>query len=529
MKTSLRNYLWILLSAILAIFSHPLVIMGWNLPDLGCLGFIAYVPLFYVLFKSTRSQSFKLSFLFGILFYLGTMHWLYKALNGFGHLPPLASILALLLLVVLLAAYFSFIFILCRWIESRLHISHFWTLPVLWVAVEWCRTHWPLGGLPWAQAGYSQWQFLEFIQSAELGGVYVATALLIWINLALVHLIGLFSSPNFNVRNLLKPTIVILLLAVNLIYGLQRKNQMSKLSAQSEHFNLALLQGNIPQDEKWLLEKADEILEIYQTMTREAFANENPKVQLVIWPEAAYPHEIARDLQSHIDRIGDFSGDVLLGAVTYENRGLLTEDILYSPLGYPIYNSALLIQKGPKLAGAYFKHHLVPYGEYIPLKEVIPFIGKLTDQMGEFVEGDEYNLLQSGAAKIGVLICYEDIFPSIAATLTKNGANLLVNLTNDAWYGDSSALPQHLSFSAFRAIENRRSVVRATNTGMTASFDAVGKIWARAESFEQKIVYDQVPLMNYRSFYSQYGDLFAYACLAISGLLMLGSLVCRKN
>lgn len=529
MNKSFRNYFWILISAMLAIFSHPIVIMGWDVPDLGYLGFIAYVPLFYVLFHSSKRQSFKLSFFFGCLFYLGTLHWLYKALNGFGHLPPALSVLLLLVLVALLALYLSCIILFSRWIESRLGLSHLLTLPVLWVAVEWCRTHWPLGGFPWAQAGYSQWKFLEFIQSADVLGVYGATALLIGINLAFTQLILNFQNSTFTFRKFFMPGIIFLLFALNLTYGFQRKSEISQVSAQAEHFNLALLQGNIPQDEKWLIEKADEILASYQAMTLEAFAHEDPKVELVIWPEAAVPYEIARDLQTHIDRIGNFPGDVLLGAVTYENKGLLPEDSLYSPLGYPIYNSALLLRKGPQLGGAYFKHHLVPYGEYIPLKDVIPFVGKLTEQMGEFQEGKEYNLLQSGAAKIGVLICYEDIFPQIAAQLTQNGANLLVNLTNDAWYGDSSALPQHLSFSAFRAIENRRSVVRATNTGMTASFDAVGKIWASAESFERKIVYDKVPLLTQSAFYSQHGDIFAYACLAISGLLMLGSLLCRKN
>ena len=128
------------------------------------------------------------------------------------------------------------------------------------------------------------------------------------------------------------------------------------------------------------------------------------------------------------------------------------------------------------LGGAYHKQHLVPYGEYIPLKTILPFLDKLTAHVGEFDAGESYATLNSGEARMGPLICYEDIFPDISRNQTRKGANLLINMTNDAWYGDSSALPQHLSFSPFRAVENRRSLVRATNNGMTATLDPLGRI-----------------------------------------------------
>lgn len=530
MKSNYRSYFWIFFSAIVATLSHPTVIGGWNLPNLACLAFVAFVPLFYILIDVPSAKTFKLSFFFSFIFYSSTLYWLYKALNGYGHLPPWLAVFVLLLLVLILSCYFSFTFLVSKWISHRTGISSFWTLPVLWVATEWLRTYSPLGGFPWAQVGYTQWKALSFIQSADIFGVYGTTFLLVASNLAITNLIKIFRARDFTFKHLLKPISVCLILMANWLYGMHRQQEVSMHASKSEHYRIALLQGNIPQDEKWLLEKSDENLEIYQKMTLEAFANQSEAVQLVIWPEASFPHEIAIDLQSHIDRVGVFPGNVLLGAVTYENKGRLPKGILYSPMGFPIYNSALLFEPGPKLAGTYFKHHLVPYGEYVPLRNYIPFIGKLTNQMGEFLRGTDYKALSSGSAKIGVLICYEDIFPAIARQLTVNGANLLVNITNDAWYGDSSALPQHLSFSAFRAIENRRSLVRATNTGMTASFDAVGKIWALAPKFQQTILYDKVPLLNLESFYSRHGDIFAYACLAISGLLMLGSLIlCRKN
>lgn len=522
-------FFWIFIAVVFAILSHPTVLFSYRLPDIGWLAFVAYIPLFYFVFERRDQKIFRKVFGFGFFFYLGALYWLYTALNGYGHLSPFVAVLVLLVLAVILALYFSIPFLVSRWIEKKTSISHFWTLPLLWVAVEWFRTRWPLGGFPWAQVGYTQWKFLTFIQISDLVGVYGVTALIIWINLVFLEILKCFiqKERKFFWQRL---GFVCVLLSVSLFYGIKQKNKITALSTQAPHFNLALIQGNIPQDEKWIFEKGDEILGIYQRMTKEAFAREDKKVQLVIWPEASFPYEIARDLQSNIDYIGSFQGDVLLGAVSYENKGQLPPDVLYTPLDYPIHNSALLIQPGPKLAGAYFKHHLVPYGEYIPFKDILFFVKRLTDGMGEFVRGTEYNLLQSGSAKMGMLICYEDIFPEIAQILVKNGANLLVNITNDAWYGNSSALPQHLSFSAFRAVENRRSLVRATNTGMTATFDAVGKIWALAPAFERQVLYDQVPLLETESFYSKYGDVFAYACLAFSGLLVLGAfLLCRKN
>lgn len=514
-----NKYFWIFFSALLAIFSHPTVIFGYPLPEMGWLAFLAYTPLFYFVCKKEKSKNFKKSFCFGFLFYFGALYWIYNALNGYGHIPALAAFFALFVLVVILSLYLSLIFIFSKWIENNTSISCFWTLPVLWVAAEWCRSHWPLGGLSWCQVGYSQWKFLTFIQISDLLGIYGVTALVIWINLALLEIFYLLQKKAFQKKSVFRILFVFILTLFTLFYGVSQKSKVESISNQSPHFKIALLQGNIPQDEKWLLEKSDEILNIYQEMTHAAFNQYQPDI--VIWPEASFPYEIAIDKQENIDFIGNFPGDVLLGAVSYENKGLLPPETLFTPIGFPIYNSALLIKPGSKLAGTYSKHHLVPYGEYVPLRSILPYIEKLTSEMGEFLPGIEYNLLESGSAKMGLLICYEDIFPEIAQQLVKNGANLLVNITNDAWYGDSSALPQHLSFSAFRSIENRRSLVRATNTGITASFDSVGKLRALAPSFERKIAFDQVSLIDIKSFYSKHGDLFAYACLAISGILIV--------
>lgn len=525
--TRSRTLIFLLIAAFLSILSHPVVLGGWKLPDLGFLAFVSYVPLFWVVLHKNESKIFGKVFFFAFLFYLGTLYWLYNALHGYGHLDPAISILVLLILACILATYLSVIFVFSRFVEKRLSIPVFWTLPVFWVALEWCRTQWPLGGFPWAQAGYSQWKNLNLIQISDLFAVYGVTALLIWANLGIFEFIRSFQNKCFSKISVVKIIFVFLLLGLSLVYGSKRKSGIENISKNSPHFSLALLQGNIPQDEKWLSEEAENILKIYQKMTREAFSQKEKAVQLVIWPEASFPYEIALDQPKDFEYVGSFEGDILVGSVSYENKGRLPPATLYTPIDYPVYNSALLIKPGAQFSGAYFKHHLVPYGEYIPLKEILPFIGKLTGQMGEFVRGTEYNLLKSGNAAMGILICYEDIFPSIAQTLTRNGANLLVNITNDAWYGDSSALPQHLSFSTFRAIENRRSLVRATNTGMTASFDAAGNIWGLLPSFEQRILYDQVPLLTVPSFYSQHGDIFAYTCIAFSGLLIVLSLIGR--
>jgi len=522
---------YIFLSAILAILSHPTVLAGWAFPNLGALAWISYIPLLGLLEKKTPKQQARLSFFFALIYYFGTLYWLYFAMNGFGHMSPFFSVLVLLILVLILSTYFALIFFISTLIERRLFLPRFLVLPCVWVGLELCRNYFPVGGFPWVQAGYSQWQFLSLIQIADLTGVYGVTALLIFGNLAGLRVLQilfdrLYRPVQFQKRKLLPIFSFLLLLVFTIFYGRLSQNKLQAQRPQAPTLRLALIQGNIPQDEKWAYEKSNEVLQIHQNLTQRAV---HLGVDLVIWPESAYPLELGLDLPQHFKTIGHYPVDLLLGAVTYFSEGKLDPDIIYTPLGYPIYNSGLLLKPDGTLGEVHHKVHLVPYGEYIPLKSVLPFLNKLTTQIGEFQVGEKPVLINTGPARIGVLICYEDIFPELTRRVAGIGANLLVNLTNDAWYENSSALPQHLSFSAFRAVEARLSLVRATNTGVTATFGPDGGLRKRLPVFERGFLMDEVALMKSSTFYTRHGDLFAQACLIITLILFFISCVWRRK
>jgi apolipoprotein N-acyltransferase len=189
------------------------------------------------------------------------------------------------------------------------------------------------------------------------------------------------------------------------------------------------------------------------------------------------------------------------------------------------YNSAYLIDPQGNVLGKYDKAHLVPFGEYVPLKRWLPFLGKLVEQVGDFSRGDIGDTIEWTYGKLGVLICYEGIFADISQTMVRNGSNLLVNITNDAWYGRSSAPYQHFSMTVFRAIENRRALIRSANTGISGFVDPAGRILGETALFSDAAEVRQVPLISTVSLYSRFGDAFAAACLAVAGILLCGVVV----
>ncbi|MFO1518937.1 MAG: apolipoprotein N-acyltransferase [bacterium] len=513
------------LSVALAIFSHPTVLFNIHFPNLGFLAWFAYVPLFWVLTRRSPAQTFKIAFGFGFFFYLGSNYWLYLAMNQYGNLSPSISVLVLVILAVVLALYLSVAFVVASFVERRRGIDAFWVLPIAWVAGEWCRSHWPLGGFPWAQAAYSQAGYLPIIQISDVAGVYGVTALLICGNLFLLEIFWVFTKQKTPTQMARRGIFFCFLAFGVLIYGFVSQKRIEAQAQSAPKLKIGLIQADIPQGEKWLSGKADAIVRLFQSMTHQAIAR---GADLVIWPEASFPYDMDLSKPEHVRAVGIYPKELIAGAVTFDS-GQKEEGASSLNASFPILNSAFLVKAGGELVSAYHKQHLVPYGEYIPLKTILPFLKKLTAQVGEFQTGSKFTLLSYDVYKAGALICYEDIFPNIARFHTKNGANLLVNLTNDAWYGDTSALPQHLSFSPFRAVENRRSLVRATNNGMTAMVGPTGKIEKLFPPFERGILLGEVSLMSSMSFYARFGDVFAYVCMGMTAVFILFSFARKRR
>jgi apolipoprotein N-acyltransferase len=186
---------------------------------------------------------------------------------------------------------------------------------------------------------------------------------------------------------------------------------------------------------------------------------------------------------------------------------------IQSENGIKYYNSAYLINPDGKIQGKYDKVHLVPFGEYVPFKKWLPFLGKMVEEVGDFWPGEKGSTIKWGNYKLGVQICFEIIFPGLSRAVVNNNAALLVNLTNDAWYGNSCAPYQHFSMTVFRAIENRKALVRSANTGISGFIDPVGRIIAETALFSDAVLTRSVPIIFMTTFYTRFGDLFAIACL----------------
>ncbi|MFA4911916.1 MAG: apolipoprotein N-acyltransferase, partial [Desulfobacteria bacterium] len=187
-----------------------------------------------------------------------------------------------------------------------------------------------------------------------------------------------------------------------------------------------------------------------------------------------------------------------------------------------------LISPDNNVFGRYDKTHLVPLGEYVPLGKYLYFIDKIVEGIGDFSSGKRIEPLESPLGKLGVFICYEGIFPDLVRKFVKKGANILVNITNDAWFGDTSAPYQHLSMVTFRAVENRVFIARAANTGISSFIDATGKIRATTEIFTKGFLIDRIPLVNIHTFYTRYGDIFAKICLGITLIIIVTTQVATK-
>ncbi|HOO91704.1 MAG TPA: apolipoprotein N-acyltransferase, partial [Syntrophales bacterium] len=270
-----------------------------------------------------------------------------------------------------------------------------------------------------------------------------------------------------------------------------------------ESNDILIVQGNIDQSVKWSPEYQTETITTYNNMSTDASES---GVSLIVWPETAVPF--------FFQNYNDKSRSLIKTAIK-TNSWLLFGSPGYKRDGGKIsfYNSAYLLSPEGTVSGRYDKVHLVPFGEYVPLHDILFFIDKLVEGAGDFTAGNEITPLSMDDGNVGVLICYEGIFPEISREYRQRGADLLVNITNDAWYGDTSAPYQHLTMAAFRAIENRIYMIRSANTGISAIVDPTGKILSKTGLFERTTLRGSIQFTQYDTVYSRYGDVFACSCI----------------
>lgn len=496
------------LSGILLTMAFPKA--GW-----AVVAWIALVPLITVVRDAPAAQAFRLGFIAGLAHYMTLLYWIVPTMQIYGHLPLYVSAPVLFLFSGYLALYvglFSLLAaLLCRGNEFR----PLW-IPPAWVAAEYLRAS-LLTGFPWELLGYSQHGTTALIQVADLAGVYGVSFLVVLGNTAASQAYRLLVRVRLGkARTAALPAAATALIFTGLLtgtwlYGRERIGQVETLTATAPVRRIAAVQGNIDQSVKWNPDFQLSTVSKYVRLSRFS-ASERP--ELVVWPETATPFYFFHDpglTEFVLQGIRNTAGHFLIGSNAVER----TKD------RYAYYNSAYLIGPDGRDAGRYDKVHLVPFGEYVPLKKWLPFIGKMVEHVGDFEPGRHGNTLQWVNETLGILICYEIIFPELSRQQVKNGASLLINITNDAWYGRTSAPYQHFSMAVFRAVENRRSLVRAANTGISGFIDPAGRVMASTPLFREAAITRAVPIIDEHTVYTRFGDLFAVICLLTTAIMVI--------
>ena len=375
------------------------------------------------------------------------------------------------------------------------------SLPVLWVAFEFLR-EFLLTGFPWASLGYSQHDHLTLVQSADLFGVYGLSFLIVLSNSVFAELL----LARRRGTRLPWAGLAVTAAALAACWGYGTWRLAGDPDSRPQRLQVAVVQGNIPQDVKWHPDYQRETIRIYRDLSLRATRADRP--ELLIWPEAATPffYQEGNPLAVQVGQVPQETGAALLfGSPAYRREG--------DQLHY--LNSVYLLDRLGAEQGRSDKVHLVPFGEYVPLKRFLPFIDKLVVGIGDFSPGTITPLPFAGH-RLGVLVCYEAIFPELAREWVRQGSDLLVNVTNDAWFGNSSAPWQHLAMVRFRAVENRIWVARAANTGISAFIAPSGRILAATGLFVPAAATVEVGLGARPGLYARTGDLLPALFLVVA-------------
>jgi apolipoprotein N-acyltransferase len=480
-------------AALLGILAYPSV--DWHLAS-----WIFLVPVLCCAVARTPRQALGDGWLHGLVFFTVLLRWLDHTFRTYSAIPWPVTWLPILALAGYCGLYTGLVAAAMSWLARRRRPG--WGLtaaPFLWVAGEWVRGH-LFSGFPWGLLGYSQASVLPVIQIAEWTGVYGVSFLIASVNTALA---GAAMLGWRRVAPGLAATGGMLVLA--LAFGWH-----SLGTGADGSLRVAVVQPSIEQAGKWDPATLARTLDTYQRLTRQA-AETSPA--LVIWPETAIPLFLRQD-RATLERLRLLSAEVgaplLIGAI----------DVEYRDSASRVFNSAfLLTEQG--IRGRYDKIHLVPFGEYLPLAGLFGFVRSWAEFISEFESGTARALLPLRDAPFGAVICYEGLFPELFREFVAGGARFMVNMTNDAWFGQTSGPWQHLGVLPLRAVENRVAIARAANTGVSAVIEPNGRISRTLGLFERGVVEARLSPRIRTTFYTRYGDAFAYVCLGFA-LAFLG-------
>lgn len=500
----------LLLTAFLAAVSAILLTLAFPGPGLDWVAWIALVPLMVAVQGMAPKQAFNLGLGAGLIHFVSLLYWIVPTIQTYGGIPLVLAGSVLVFLAFYLALYVG-MFCAGMTLFSRDSIWMPLGAGALWVGGEYLRAS-LFTGFPWGLLGSCFYTQTTLIQVADLAGVYGVSFVIVMVNAFLAGAWVRHGTKNSLGRVLvfMIPCVVVLVLVV--AYGRMRVAEMEPAMDGAEKTRVSVVQGNISQTEKWDLQYQESTVDTYCDLSRQAAAE---KPDLIVWPETALPfyYGLDRVLSERVDQcIRQVKTWFLVGSPALGENSR----------GYTYYNRAHMINRFSVTTDRYDKVHLVPFGEYVPLGRYLSFLGKLTTQAGDFTPGKKQSLpLRYDGGAAGVLICFEVIFPGLARNMVNNGAKILVTITNDAWFGRTSAPAQHFSMAVFRAIESRRAVARAANTGISGFIDPLGRIVATTELYTRTTLTRSLPMVNTVTLYSIAGDWFAMICLVAMALVFM--------
>jgi apolipoprotein N-acyltransferase len=473
--------------------------------DLMFLAWISLIPLFFLLAGKSPGRAFLLAGAAGVFFYGALLYWIPAVPAHYGGLSPVLSFLIYFLLIGLLALAWGLFGLAFAFLHRRQPLAAFIAAPFLWVGGEYILTH-VLTGFPWGVLGLSQAKNILFIQMSGLTGVYGVSFVLI-----------LFQSLFVGSVRTSKRIPFVVGLATLVLVHFGGFLSLREPGPTAESFPAAVIQGNVSSDIYWSSASEDQIRRIFEEHLDLSRQAADRGAELIIWPEFTVPlcfscgEGIYRESAVRLTSWAKETGSTLLLG-TNETAG---------PLGDRKYfNTAFCLSPSGKTT-AYSKIHLVPFGEYTPYKKILGFIDKVTHAVGEVTPGTEIVLHEYAGRPFGSPICYEIIFPDLVRRFVKKGASFLVTITNDGWYGTSSAPYQHFAQAVFRAVENRRYLLRAATTGISGVIDPYGRIVQKTELETRTLATGTITPNRSLTFYARFGDLFAAACLTIAALFLI--------
>ncbi len=487
------------------------------------LGFLAYwglIPFLLLLENKNTGDAFRWAYLTGLIFSVLTLYWI-----GWTTLPGAFAT------ITVHPLYYALFAVLILPMHRLWPNGYLMAVPFVWTAIEYVKSIGDLG-FPWLPLAHTQSYYLSLIQYASYTSVYGVS---FWVASLNVLLLALWRFRE-NKRRVIGLAIVLILFFVTPY--LYSRAIMQQTKEPQEQIRVGLVQGNVDPYQKWEKSFVDENFEIFERLSRQA-AQDRPEV--VIWPETATPTWLLHRPE-HLSRVrllaAEIGAPILTGIPDY---------VFLNDKDYRTFNAAALIYGDDRPIPTYAKMHLVPFGERVPFEDDIPFfkdwLAKLEMGEGNWSPGSEIKLFelsapaangssQPPARRVAAIICFESIFPEEVAAFVRLGADLLVVITNDAWFGRphvpfwlSGGIYQHAEIAIFRAIENRISIARCANTGMTMTIDPHGRIQKRAPLFAEAVVADAVPVRREITFFTRHGHVFVHAvsiaALALVSVAML--------